>query len=180
MVIWRPSGACWATPEPARAVGYLRWRRICCSPSAGTRCQCFPGSDRHRGLGPEEKCIFSGFGRCELCRNYLARLRSSLVYQPVLVQLMQLLKVLKRHAALLRTSPLPDAFVRHLRRGAQIYDEVRLHVNGLFDELIPLLQRIVHALLQRAVSSHVLHEAIAAARWVMDKISVSGQTGRRE
>jgi len=52
LVIWRPAGACWATPEPATAGGCWRWRRKCWTPSVGTRCQCFPDSDLHRGQGP--------------------------------------------------------------------------------------------------------------------------------
>jgi len=107
--------------------------------------------------------------------SYLARLRTSVVYQPVLVQFVELLEILERHTALLGASSLADALVRHLRRGAQVDDEIRLHVNGLLNELVPLLQRIEHALLQGSIASHVLHKAVAESA---PKISDSGQTGQ--
>lgn len=81
--------------------------------------------------------------------------------QPTLVKIMQITQILNRHTALFIACTNLDASMRNLRRRAKIHNQITLNLVMLVNELVPLLQYMIHRLVNHVASQHLLNETIA-------------------
>ena len=88
-----------------------------------------------------------------------------LVDEPVLMEGVQVLQVVERHAGLLAPVPLLHPLQRLLRGGSQVDDQVDPDVEPALPggEVVPLVEHLELAALHHAGLVHVLDEAVARA-----------------